>query len=108
MKRFSSSSSRAVDEPGRRSVSDGAARPRGASNAVAIVLLCVGALAATGLLVARAHALGGISHDDGISYLAATGHQDAYARRAPRAAWVPARDWKAFWRPERVGCLRTI
>jgi hypothetical protein len=54
-----------------------------------------------------------VSHDDTISYLAATGHQGAYQRvvnsgEAPVAQWVPAERWQAFTRIEDRLPLLTI
>ncbi|MBW3605801.1 MAG: glycosyltransferase family 39 protein [Actinobacteria bacterium] len=54
-----------------------------------------------------------ISHDDTISFLAATGHQGEYQRvvdsgLAPVARWVPASRWQAFTQIERPLPLLTI
>lgn len=54
-----------------------------------------------------------VSHDDTISYLAATGHQGAYQRTVdnaldPVAQWVPARRWQRFTRVEQPWPLFTI
>src|SRR5690606_11048982 len=53
------------------------------------------------------------SHDDVISYLAATGHQGEYARvvetlSPPVAQWVPAGQWQAFTQIDRAFPLLTI
>lgn len=61
-----------------------------------------------GLLALRAGSLRSISHDDGISYIAATGHQSEYALQPPAGAWVQAREWKRLWKPETFGCFRAI
>ena len=54
-----------------------------------------------------------VSHDDTISYLAATGHQGQYQRvidtgAAPVAQWVPAERWQAFTQIEDRLPLLTI
>ena len=54
-----------------------------------------------------------VSHDDTISFLAATGHQGEYQRAVdggldPVAQWVPAREWQAYTRIERPLPLLTI
>lgn len=54
-----------------------------------------------------------ISHDDTISYLAATGHQGEYQRvvdsgAAPVAQWVPAAQWQSFTRIDKAFPLLTI
>lgn len=53
----------------------------------------------------RIAAIERVSHDDTISYLAATGHQGEFAevvesRSAPVAQWVPASQWQRFTRVE--------
>lgn len=54
-----------------------------------------------------------LEHDEGISYLAATGHQgewqaevDGAGRLAGR--WAAASEWRRLLRPERFGVFRTI
>jgi len=54
-----------------------------------------------------------VSHDDTISFLAATGHQGQFQeivddRRPPVAHWVPASRWQSLTRIERTLPLRTI
>ena len=54
-----------------------------------------------------------VSHDDTISYLAATGHQGEFAevvetRSAPVAQWVPASQWQRFTRVEQAFPFVTI
>jgi len=71
-------------------------------------LLGLGIALGLGLLGIRAAALPVISHDDGISYIAATCHQLAYGPQTPQADWVPASEWQAFWTPDRLGCFRGI
>ena len=38
------------------------------------------------------------SHDESISFIAATCHQNAYERDAPTARTVPAQEWQRFWK----------
>jgi uncharacterized membrane protein len=38
------------------------------------------------------------SHDESISFIAATCHQDAYEREAPVGRTVPASEWQRFWK----------
>lgn len=53
-----------------------------------------------------------LAHDEGISYLAATGHQRHYALVQhglyPFATWVSASEWKKLLQPENKFCFRTI
>jgi len=53
-----------------------------------------------------------IEHDEGISYIAATGHQGEYDRVAAGAApcgrWVRASDWARLWSPEDSWCFGRI
>jgi hypothetical protein len=75
---------------------------RGRRAAVVIAIVAVIGLAVThhALEIAGIQRL---SHDDTISYLAATGHQGEYQQvvdtgRPPVAQWVPAARWQAFTR----------
>lgn len=64
----------------------------------------------------RVHAIAhktGITHDEGITYLAATGHQMEYSllpydHRYPFGLWVPASEWKPFIERDRMFCFRKI
>ncbi len=51
-------------------------------------------------------------HDEVISYLAATGHEGAYAARFPSGPpadrWAKASDWQSFWKPDTFGTWKTI
>src|SRR3954447_7061733 len=38
------------------------------------------------------------SHDEAISFIAATCHQDAYESEAPQGREVPAAEWQRFWK----------
>lgn len=60
------------------------------------------------LLMLQAHSVSTISHDDGISYLAATGHQALYASDMPSNQWVPASKWQSFWTPDQFWVFSTI
>lgn len=55
----------------------------------------------------------GVDHDEGITYLAATGHQGEYARlvvpgRGLVGTWVEAAEWKRLIRPEQPFVFHTI
>ena len=85
---------------------------RGRRLAAGVAVVAVVAVAVT-LHASEIVGLQRISHDDTISYLAATGHQGAYhdvvERGAdPVAEWVPARRWQAFTRVDAVLPLLTI
>ena len=64
----------------------------------------------------RVHAIAfkkAITHDEGISYLAATGHQKEYSllpydHRYPFGLWVPASEWKPFITRDRLFCFHKI
>jgi 4-amino-4-deoxy-L-arabinose transferase-like glycosyltransferase len=82
------------------------------SPAVVAVIVTVAALAIVlhGLELAS---LRRVSHDDTISFLAATGHQGEFQRivdeeRDPVARWVPASRWQAMTRIDRPLPLLTI
>jgi len=54
-----------------------------------------------------------VTHDEGISYLAATGHQAEYSEMSlrgtyPAGHWVPLSDWKRFIEPDRFFCFKKI
>jgi hypothetical protein len=76
---------------------------------ILIAALACGALVRLQGIAAR----DGLTHDEGISYLAATGHQGAFSRldqtgESPVGVWVPARDWQRFLAPDRFACFSTI
>jgi hypothetical protein len=60
------------------------------------------------LLAWQACAVATISHDDGISLMAATGHQARYTAHMPSNHTVEAAEWQSFWTPGRFGVFRTI
>ena len=74
----------------------------------AVALLICGLALGAALLLLRAGARNTLSHDDAISYLAATGHMGAYATDIPAGRWVPAQTWQAYWTPDRFGVFRQI
>lgn len=78
------------------------------SRSAPTVLLLLGTVMVCGLCLLRISVLNTLSHDDGISYLAATGHQGRYATSIPAQRWVPARAWKAYWTPDEFGCFGRI
>ncbi|MBN1867404.1 glycosyltransferase family 39 protein [Candidatus Sumerlaeota bacterium] len=78
------------------------------SRTQALVLLAVGIVLAVVLQGFRARSLTIPTHDDAISYLAATGHQGKYEEDRPSERWAPAREWKSYWRFDRFWCFRTI
>lgn len=49
-----------------------------------------------------------ITDDEGISYIAATGHQGVYNDSRPKGKWVEATEWKKLWEPDRKFCFETI
>lgn len=83
----------------------------GRRTAVAAIVAVIGlAVVLHGLELAS---LRRISHDDTISFLAATGHQGEFQRvvderLAPVAQWVPASRWQGFTQVERPLPLLTI
>ncbi len=84
-----------------------ARRPAAIAAVVAVVALAVT------LHALEMASLRRISHDDTISFLAATGHQGEFQRVVdeglePVAAWVPASRWQAYTRIDRPLPLLTI
>ena len=79
-----------------------------AAKRLALALLICGLVLGALLLLIRAGAQNTLSHDDAISYLAATGHMGAYATDIPAGRWVPAQAWQAYWTPEHFGIFRQI
>lgn len=49
-----------------------------------------------------------ITDDEGISYIAATGHQSEYDTNRPKGRWIEAGEWKKLWTPDEKFCFRTI
>jgi hypothetical protein len=72
-----------------------------------IILISGIALGIT-LLFFRMQSLNTIEHDDGISYLSATGNQGFYATNIPSGKWVHAYDWQRYWEPNKFGSFKTI
>ncbi len=73
------------------------------------VVLLVGLVLRVGLILSK----DGVHHEEGITYLAATGHQGEYERlvvpgQGLVGTWVPADEWKRLIRPERLLVFRTI
>jgi hypothetical protein len=75
---------------------------------LALGLLICGLVLGATLLLIRSGAQNTLSHDDVISYLAATGHMGAYATEIPAGRWVPAQAWQAYWMPDRFGVFGQI
>ena len=75
---------------------------------LAIALLIAGLVLGAALLLIRAGAQNTLSHDDAISYLAATGHMGSYATDIPAGRWVPAQAWQAYWTPDRFSVFGQI
>lgn len=75
---------------------------------VALAFLAVAITFGVVLLMLQARSVSTISHDDGISYLAATGHQALYASGMPSNQWVPASKWQSFWAPDQFWVFSTI
>ena len=72
------------------------------------IVLILGIALAITLSIVRGSSLVSISHDDGISYLSATCHQELYETEMPAGKWVPANQWQFFWELEKFGCFSTI
>jgi hypothetical protein len=49
-----------------------------------------------------------ITDDEGVSYIAATGHQEMYENQSPKGKWVDVADWKTLWKPDKTLCFGTI
>jgi hypothetical protein len=69
--------------------------------------------AGVGARAAAVHGKAVLTHDESISYPAATCHQGEYGRlterlAAPVGTWVPASAWQRFLRPEPRWCFGTI
>ena len=73
-----------------------------------LILLIVGVALSLLLQAARIAARITTTHDESISYLAATGHQGSYVRNRPANRWVAALEWKQYWQPDRFPSFRTI
>lgn len=70
----------------------------------ALLLVFVGAA----IYAPRLAAIGDISHDDGISLLAATCNQGAFRASIPTDQWVKASEWQQYWQLKSFGCFGQI
>jgi hypothetical protein len=80
---------------------------------LAVVVLAVASIAALGLRVGAVEAKPTLSHDEAISYVAATCHQAEYEQtvltgRYPVARWAPAADWQRLFEPNDALCFGRI
>lgn len=76
-------------------------------------LLVLVLVALVGLRVAGVVSKNTITHDEGISYLAAAGHQQEYhnivnRKQHPVGAWVKAAEWKKFITPNKQFAFKKI
>lgn len=81
------------------------------SKSAALVLIAAGCLS-IGLRCIVILKKTTLEHDDGISFLAATGHQDAYDEaiqgKAPLGNWARALEWKSFLKADSRFCFKNI
>ena len=87
--------------------------PGGRLTRLSLALLAIAVVAGTGLRVAAAVEKRGLTHDEAISYLAATCHQGEWAaitleQRPPFGETVAATEWKRLLRPGDELCFGTI
>jgi hypothetical protein len=80
---------------------------------LALSVLVLAVVFGVGLRVAATVPKQALTHDEAISYLAATCHQGEYQsvtfdRAAPYGRWVSAAEWQRFLQPEERGCLGRI
>ncbi len=85
----------------------------GRARLVTLALLACAAVLGVGLRAATAAEKTTFTHDEAISYLAATCHQGewseiTFGRREPYGRWVPASAWQRLLEPDRAGCLGRI
>ncbi len=76
-----------------------------------ILILVLGMIFSTALRIVATAGKKTLDHDEGISYLSATGHQGDYSRidkHRPFGTWVEASEWKKFIRIEKLFCFRQI
>lgn len=81
--------------------------------ALALVLLALAVVAGVGLRAAATLPKESFTHDEAISYIAATCHQGEYqditfGGSGPYGHWVPAYEWQQLLEPEDRGCLGRI
>jgi hypothetical protein len=77
----------------------------------AVLILAAGMTLSAALRIAAVTEKKTLYHDEGISYLSATGHQGDYSRidkNRPFGTWVEASEWKKFLRIERILCFKQI
>jgi len=77
------------------------------------VILALALIGGGFLRVAGINGKSNLGMDEGISYLAATGHEGEYidvinTKSAPYGSWVKASEWKRFIQPEDLFCFNTI
>lgn len=85
----------------------------GTASRLALALLAVALLAGTAVRIAGLTQKRTYTHDESISYLAATCHQGEYQRISfghapPFGSWVPAAAWQRLLEPERALCFGRI
>lgn len=76
-----------------------------------ILILVLGMIFSTALRIVATAGKKTLDHDEGISYLSATGHQGDYSRidkHRPFGTWVTASEWKRFIRIEKKFCFKQI
>jgi len=73
-----------------------------------LILLVVGIGISGYLQLTTISARHTVTHDEAISYIAATGHKQAYRQGMPSGQWVKASEWKQYWQPDRFLDFRTI
>jgi len=77
-----------------------------------IVLLVLAVVGGVAVRLGRLSAKRTITYDEGISYLAATGHEAAHQRAArgayPFGAWAESGQWRRFVMPEEAFCFDVI
>jgi hypothetical protein len=80
---------------------------------IALAVLVLAVLAGAALRVGATLPKQALTHDEAISYLAATCHQGEYQAitfgpRAPYGRWASAAEWQRLLQPEERGCLGRI
>ena len=76
-----------------------------------ILILVLGMIFSTALRIVATAGKKTLDHDEGISYLSATGHQGDYSRidgNRPFGTWVEASEWKKFIQIEKLFCFSRI
>ena len=78
---------------------------------LAILILALSMTLSAVLRIAAVAGKKTLDHDEGISYLSATGHQGDYSRideNRPFGTWVEASEWKKFLQIEKILCFKQI